>query len=140
MWHALAKLRMHTESTLSLFERVTQEVGKSLRLFTNEICEAFDTKETPSERQAHQRREKQMSQNKLTTVESHSTNTDFVPPRNATDALISKVRSKKFNMKTYKVHALGDYPRTIRWMGTTDSYSTQNVRQYTVFCLISLFG
>lgn len=71
MWHALAKLRMHTESTLDLFEQVTQNLGRSLRFFTNEICEAFDTKETPSEHQARQRREKQESWNKSMGMEPH---------------------------------------------------------------------
>ncbi|KAJ3768539.1 hypothetical protein FB446DRAFT_608422, partial [Lentinula raphanica] len=35
---------------------------------------------------------------------------------------------KLFNLNTYKFHALGDYPWTIRTFGTTDSYSTQLVR------------
>lgn len=26
------------------------------------------------------------------------------------------------SLPTYKYHALGDYSRTIKWMGTTDSY------------------
>jgi len=34
---------------------------------------------------------------------------------------------KTFNLLVPKVHALGDYPSTIRWLGTTDSYSTQRV-------------
>ncbi|KAJ3925142.1 MAG: hypothetical protein NXY57DRAFT_949196 [Lentinula lateritia] len=36
-----------------------------------------------------------------------------------------KPKQKLFNMNTYKFHALGDYPWTIRTFGTTDSYSTQ---------------
>lgn len=35
---------------------------------------------------------------------------------------------KVFNLVTFKLHALGDYARTIRWFGTSDSYSTQPVR------------
>jgi hypothetical protein len=35
--------------------------------------------------------------------------------------------SKKFNLNTYKHHALGDYVETIRRFGTTDSYSTEPV-------------
>jgi hypothetical protein len=37
-------------------------------------------------------------------------------------------RPKSFNLNTYKVHALGDYAATIRRYGTTDSYSTEPVR------------
>jgi hypothetical protein len=36
-------------------------------------------------------------------------------------------RFKKFNLNTYKHHALGDYVETIRRFGTTDSYSTEPV-------------
>jgi hypothetical protein len=37
------------------------------------------------------------------------------------------VKHKSLNLQTYKYHALGDYPNTIRRMGTTDNYSTQPV-------------
>lgn len=32
-WHALAKLRMHTEATLDHLERATVDIGKQLREF-----------------------------------------------------------------------------------------------------------
>lgn len=133
MWHALVKLRMHTESTLALFQQVTQDVGKSLWFFTNEVCNVFDTKETPSECQAHQWREKEKSQNKMASVEPNTVSgvsrfSEKASGIQKPDVSVSKERLKKFNMQTYKVHALGDYPRTIHWMGTTDSYSTQIVR------------
>jgi hypothetical protein len=34
---------------------------------------------------------------------------------------------KNFNLQTYKYHSLGDYVKTIRQFGTTDSYSTTTV-------------
>ena len=34
---------------------------------------------------------------------------------------------RKFNMQTYKMHALGDYARCIRLFGASDGYSTQTV-------------
>jgi hypothetical protein len=36
-------------------------------------------------------------------------------------------KPKLLNLETYTYHALGDYVRTIRTFGTTDSYSTQPV-------------
>ena len=36
-------------------------------------------------------------------------------------------KTKTFNLTTYKLHALGDYPNTIRQYGTTDNYTTQTV-------------
>jgi hypothetical protein len=41
-------------------------------------------------------------------------------------------QSKTFNLQTYKLHALGDYVSSIRRFGTTDSYSTQPVRDSTL--------
>jgi hypothetical protein len=44
---------------------------------------------------------------------------------------------KVLNIQTYKHHALGDYPKTIRQFGTTDSFSTEPVRHTQssiVFC------
>jgi hypothetical protein len=38
---------------------------------------------------------------------------------------------RHFNFQTYKLHALGDYVRTIRKFGTTDSYTSHLV----CFCL-----
>ena len=48
----------------------------------------------------------------------------------------AKPKSKTLNLSTYKFHALGDYVRTIRLFGTTDSYSTQTVAQLLHFKLL----
>jgi hypothetical protein len=40
------------------------------------------------------------------------------------------IKQKKFNLKTYKTHSLGDYVQTIRMYGTTDSYSTEPVSSF----------
>ena len=94
-WHALAKLRMHTDSTLNILEAVTREFGHLMRRFRNETSERFHTVQLPRE----------------------------AGTRNG-GARSSK---KVLNLNTYKFHALGDYVRTIRLFGTTDSYSTQVV-------------
>jgi len=39
----------------------------------------------------------------------------------------SQPRLKKFSLRSYKYHSLGDYPDTVRRFGTTDSYSTEPV-------------
>ncbi|KAJ7220515.1 hypothetical protein GGX14DRAFT_354385 [Mycena pura] len=70
-WHALAKLRMHTDDTLTRFKKSTTVIGKELRQFHAEP------------------------------------------------------RGKFLNLATYKFHAIGDYPSTIPFVGTTDSFSTQ---------------
>ena len=47
-WHAFAKLRLHTDTTLDLFEAVTKEFGHLMRQFRNKTSEEFNTVELPS--------------------------------------------------------------------------------------------
>lgn len=49
-----------------------------------------------------------------------------------------RLQKKTMNLNTYKVHALGDYVETIRQYGTTDSYSTEPVRQFDVYNITKL--
>ena len=51
-WHALAKLRMQTDSTLDLLEKVTREFGRLIRQFRDKTAEEFDTVELPRETRA----------------------------------------------------------------------------------------
>ena len=46
-WHALAKLRLHTESSLNLLKAVTKEFGRLARQFRDKTSEKFDTVELP---------------------------------------------------------------------------------------------
>jgi len=48
-WHALAKLRLHTESTLYDLENSTTRLGQILRKFDSVVCANYETKELPSE-------------------------------------------------------------------------------------------
>jgi hypothetical protein len=49
-------------------------------------------------------------------------------PKGQHASIASKdTKVKKFNLSTYKWHALGDYANTIHRYGTTDNYSTQTV-------------
>jgi len=45
---------------------------------------------------------------------------------------------KKLNLYTYKFHAMGDYARSIRLFGTTDSFTTQivSVSEFLLFLLV----
>ncbi len=55
-WHALAKLRMHTEDSLVLMEEITKELGDLLRQFRRLTCSQFCTVELPREANARVRR------------------------------------------------------------------------------------
>ena len=102
-WHTYAKLELHTEHTLKSFEQVTVDLGILLREFASN-CDHIETMELPRERQARVR----AATKKGTSGTSQGGS-----------------RPKKFSLGTYKLHALGDYPQTIRERGTTDNYTTQ---------------
>lgn len=99
-WHSYAKLRLHTEDTLTSFEQITVHLGVLLRQFATE-CRSIKTVELPRERQARMRNSAKKGK----------------PTGGA--------KLKEFSLSTFKLHALGHYPRTIRERGTTDNYSTQ---------------
>ena len=46
-WHALAKLRLHTDPTLDLLEAVTKEFGHLMRQFRDKTADEFNTVELP---------------------------------------------------------------------------------------------
>ena len=114
-WHALAKLRFHTESTILCLKLATTVLGKQLREFRGTTCSQFTTRELPKEAIARGRRQA-LKQAKVPATPSQ-------PPTSA------KLQPKtvSFNMSTYKMHSLGDYAATVTMFGPTDSYSTQTV-------------
>jgi hypothetical protein len=99
-WHALAKLRVHTGSTLDMLRDITAELGRELRKFHDKTCATYFPQQ------------------------SGGTTTARGTRKNSSEGPI--------NLLTYKFHALGDYETTIRTFGTTDSYTTQIVRIFTV--------
>jgi hypothetical protein len=48
-WHALAKSRMHTDTTLERLRHLTKEFGRLMRQFRDETCSQFNTVELPRE-------------------------------------------------------------------------------------------
>ncbi|PPR02756.1 hypothetical protein CVT24_002089 [Panaeolus cyanescens] len=115
-WHGLAKLRLHTTSTIAALDASTTRLGSTLRKFQNTTCFAYSTVDLPSE-EASRTRRKALALNKRTQPGATS----------STQALKGKAASKRrqFNMSTYKLHALGDYVAMIKEFGPTDGFSTQ---------------
>ena len=112
-WHALAKLRLHTDTTLGYLETSTTRLGKCIRTFASKTCAAFVTKELPSEETARRRR-------------TAARNTTGAPAAGGAETQTGR-KIKTLNLSTYKLHTLGDYASNIRRYGTTDNYSTQTV-------------
>lgn len=162
-WHALAKLRMHSDSTLTLLEDLTVEFGKLMRQFRDLTCSQFQTVELPRETAARYRRQ---TKQQATTAQGAPSSTPVVDlianpssmilgsavnlasPPPTTNSLpetsssshsqqqslpASGPKPKIFNLFTIKFHFLGDYVRHIRLFGTTDSYSTQLVCNFLKF-------
>jgi hypothetical protein len=105
-WHGLAKLRMHTEVTLTRLEQVTTDLGRLMRDFRDKTCAKFNTTELAREVEARNRRNAR---------------------KKSTETPNQSRKVKTLNLLTYKFHALGDYVRMIRMFGSTDSFSTQLV-------------
>ncbi|KAF8218080.1 hypothetical protein K438DRAFT_1525917, partial [Mycena galopus ATCC 62051] len=124
-WHALAKLRMHTTFSLERLDDVTSSLGRQLRYFAKYTRTKFKTKELPSEEAARGRRQakKAAAAAKRSGVSEPPTSASKPGGGSKSDS-----KMKWFNLSTYKAHALGDYVPTIRFFGTSDSYSTQTVR------------
>lgn len=119
-WHANAKLRMHTDMSLLVFEKWTSMLGTLMRKFKRNV-DSLDTHEIPKEREARARQQINASKTKGT-----------APKKKIVTAKLQKT----FSLSTYKYHAMGDYPAMIRAFGTTDSYSTQSVSCTTLLSYI----
>lgn len=115
-WHGLAKLRLHTEDTITALKEATTQLGAQFRVFAAETCAAFKTTELPRERAARARRKAKQA--------------DVSAPVEA-----SASKEVGFNLATYKMHSVGDYPYFIEECGTTDAYSTMLV-SFTVPVLV----
>ncbi|KAJ8494675.1 hypothetical protein ONZ51_g2145 [Trametes cubensis] len=107
-WHALAKMRMHTDRSLALLTDATTILGRALRFFAHVTCAAFDTKESRSEYDTRKRAEARRQKTIATSLTT-----------------LSGRRPRGLNLKVVKLHFLGDYVRTIKRFGTSDSYTTQ---------------
>lgn len=135
-WHAYAKLRMHTTYTIESLRSQTKELGSQLCRYANKLCPKYRTKQLPGEAAAAYRRQA-TKKTKVPSASKQATKKTKVPPasKQATnDGSNTKSDAsqgsgfKMFNLKTYKVHALGDYADHIERFGPTDCFSTQQVR------------
>jgi hypothetical protein len=69
-WHGLAKLRLHTETTVCDLENSTTRLGELLRIFQSDVCPAYQTFDLPSEEAARVRRKAAAAKKKGVTIDS----------------------------------------------------------------------
>ena len=96
-----------------------------------DIFKAFDTQELPQEEAACSRCQKK----KKVSINLTNPSPRALVPSTATPA---GTRKKNFNLILIKLHALGDYVKTIKMFGTMDSYSTQPVWMLLLYLLLVL--
>ena len=126
-WHGLAKLRLHTETSVQDLENSTARLGDFLRNFQKIVCPEYATYNLPNEEAARKRR-----QIRKTTV---PTSTHVYADSGSEEGAATKKKRKKkktrktreFTLDSYKLHSLGGYSKAIRQYGTTDNYNSQLV-------------
>ena len=96
-----------------MLEKVAEALCQALRQFATVTCPRYVTTELP--REASARVKRQQAQVKRGTGTRERKKTTKSP------------KLKRFNMSTYKMHCIPNYPDAIRRYGMTDSYSTQTV-------------
>lgn len=139
-WHALAKLRVHTDSTLDLLLSSKRCLGATLKKFADVTCNAYETRELPQERAKRERMELRRRERQLKKQQqqpSEQSSTGILNAQDQPNVVAAKgpqaSRRARFNLNTYKAHAPEHYMHDIRLYGSLDSFSTQ------IVCGILLF-
>ena len=89
-------------------------LGTMLRKFSSTTCEAYETRDLPSEESVRGRRKAALTAKKKGIQKNTSTKK-------------SSNSKRTFNLSSYKLHSIPDYATSIRMYGTTDNYTTQAV-------------
>jgi hypothetical protein len=130
-WHAFAKLRMHTDSTLKHLEVLTKEFGYLMWQFRDHTCSQFRTAELPHEVAARNRQQQHaQARASLASTTGTSTAGSQLPTHK------SSTRAVTLNLSTIKFYSLGDYVQMIQMFGYTDSFSTQLVGHLQLYTQI----
>ncbi|KZT38989.1 hypothetical protein SISSUDRAFT_1128360 [Sistotremastrum suecicum HHB10207 ss-3] len=107
-WHSLAKMRIHTDSTLDFLETASKSLGIHLRHFATKISPTFNVLETPREAMKRARNAARRQDGLTTSVASSSTR-----------------KPVTYGLDRIKLHVLADYASCIREHGATDNYDTR---------------
>lgn len=131
-WHGLAKLRLHTETTVQDLENSTARLGDQLRYFQKTVCPEYDTYDLPTEEAARSRRRtRKAAEPQATHVYADSGSEDDERMKKKGKKKVQvKRKTRQLNLDSYKLHSLGGYAKAIRQYGTTDNYNTQTVCVY----------
>ncbi|KAF7300934.1 hypothetical protein MIND_00656300 [Mycena indigotica] len=123
-FHAFAKLRIHTDDTIKHLRALTKELGRLLRRFQRVFLPSLaqrgiHPKELPSEHNARTSRKAKRAAKAAATQQARGSQ------QTARSTSSAAPKEKVYSLLTYKLHALGDYVKSILWFGSLDSYTTQ---------------
>jgi len=103
-----------------------------LRSFQQDVCGQYQTFDLPSEEAARARRK------------AAAAKKDGVAAKigKGKELAAGSRKLRRFNLNTYKIHALGGYAKAIRLFGSPDSYNSQLVSNFTVLScsLLTVIG
>ena len=137
-WHGLAKLRLHTETTVCDLENSTTRLGELLRTFQSKVCSKYQTFDLPSEEAARVRRKAATAKKRATMDKGKGKETSSASQAKK-GVTMDKGKTRKtrtLNLNTYKTHALGAYAKAIRLYGSPDNYNSQTVCKFSMDYLI----
>jgi hypothetical protein len=126
-WHGLAKLRLHTETTVQDLENSTARLGDLLRNFQNTVCPEYATYDLPAEEAVRRRRQIRKATAPPSTHVYADSGSEEDEGKKKKRKKKRKRKTRQLTLDTYKLHSLGGYAKAIRQYGTTDNYNSQMV-------------
>jgi hypothetical protein len=135
-WHGLAKLRLHTETTVQDLENSTARLGDAFRHFEKTVCPEYNTYDLPTEEAARSRRRTRKASAPPPTHAYADSGPEEDEQRQKKGKKIVKRKTRQLNLNSYKLHSLGGYAKAIRQFGTTDNYNSQTVCVFYEYYLL----
>lgn len=94
-----------------------------LRSFQQDVCSQYQTFDLPSEEAARARRK----------AAAAKKNGVAAKKGKGKESAAGSRKLRKFNLNTYKTHALGGYANAIRLFGSPDNYNSQSVSNLPLY-------
>ncbi|KAJ2929664.1 hypothetical protein H1R20_g7412, partial [Candolleomyces eurysporus] len=121
-WHALAKLRLHTDATLDLLDEATIKLGNSFRQFIANVCSQIQTKELAIEVAKRVKREQKKAASKAKLAKDKAT-ADESGPSTAPPAHCALPSTSAILEAPYSANPLPSLPEPARVIKANKSRS-----------------
>ena len=128
-FHAFAKMRLHTEQMLKLFDQSVIKLGEDMQKFETMVCAAYKTNKLLRETAArghHDTAAAAKASSKMAPSGGRK-GKGKAATHNATQKPGANLWQAKFQLLTLKYHSFGDYPNAVCAFRTLDVLSSQHV-------------